>query len=94
MKELLANHANLGSYNDKHYQRLSGSAKIGEKPGSSTVHGVTYTMETEKKEMFYLIFKTYEIAYWKTLKLIDQKMRASGSFLRFIMLEKLNKETT
>ena len=47
-----------------------------------------------KKDMFYLIFKTSKIAYWKTLKLIDQKMRASGSFLRFIMLEKLNKETT
>ena len=30
--------------------RLSGSAKIGEKPGSSTVHGVTYTMEPEKRQ--------------------------------------------
>ena len=48
-RELLANHANLGSYNDDHYTRLAGSARPGTQPGSSSVAGSTYTMELEKK---------------------------------------------
>ena len=49
-RELLANHANLGSYNDTHYTRLSESARPGYKPGSQSVAGATYTMESQKKQ--------------------------------------------
>ena len=39
----------------------------------------------EGREGFIPFLKLNEIAYWKTLKLIDQKMRASRSFLPSIM---------